>query len=74
MAVEGAGYARMTGDVAQCGWCNLHLKLEAVAIEVGSSHCKTQESIKAEISENDEDRKYKHKEELSREYSLSGHG
>ena len=66
-------YNGRCGVMWQEGWHNLHLKLEAVAIEAGLSHYKTWKSIKADISENDEDGEYKGKEELPREDSLSGH-
>ena len=43
-------------------------------VEVDASYYKTQETIEAEVCEDDEDRKYKYKEELHREYSFSGYG
>ena len=42
-------------------------------VEASVSYYKAQKTIEAEICEDDENRKYKHKDELSRENSLSGH-
>ena len=42
-------------------------------IEAGLLHYEARKAIEAKIREDDENRKYKRKGELSREYGLSGH-